>query len=149
MIDLAFTGISFGFLASIIAVTALYFRNRKLKLIKQREKFFKQNGGTVLKRKLSSYGDKMKTATIFSAQELEKATNNYAEDLVLGKGAYGTVYKGILHDKQLVAIKKSTAMDKDQIEQFINEVIILTQVKHRNVVQLLGCCLETEVPMLV
>ncbi|KAL7132223.1 hypothetical protein ABFS83_12G057600 [Erythranthe nasuta] len=143
-------GMSFGLLALIIGMTWLYFSIQKRKVINQREKFFHQNGGMLLKQQLSSDEGTTKSTKIFTAQVLEKATNNYAKDRILGQGGYGTVYKGILHDpQQIVAIKKSRVMDQTQIEQFINEVIILTQVNHRNVVKLLGCCLETEVPMLV
>ncbi|KAL2500227.1 Wall-associated receptor kinase 2 [Forsythia ovata] len=142
-------GVGFGFLASIIAVTWLYFSIKKRKLIKLRDKFFQQNGGVLLKQQISSNEGSMNSTKIFTAEELEKATNNYAEDRILGRGGYGTVYKGLLSDHQIIAIKKSRIMDQSQIEQFINEVIILTQVNHRNVVKLLGCCLETEVPMLV
>ncbi|KAG8377044.1 hypothetical protein BUALT_Bualt09G0127100 [Buddleja alternifolia] len=142
-------GISFGCLALIFAATLLYFSIKRRKLMKLREKFFQQNGGLLLKQQLSSNDINMKSTKIFTAEELEKATKNYAEERILGRGGYGTVYKGILHDQQIVAIKKSRIIDHSQIEQFINEVIILTQVNHRNVVKILGCCLETEVPMLV
>lgn len=131
----------------IIAGCWIYWGVKKRKLIKLKEKFFQQNGGLMLQQKLSN--GSIETAKIYTAEELKKATNNYHESRVLGQGGYGTVYKGILLDNKVVAIKKSKVCDQSQIEQFINEVLVLSQINHRNVVKLLGCCLETEVPLLV
>ncbi|KAL8218506.1 hypothetical protein R6Q57_021879 [Mikania cordata] len=135
----------------LIFVTWLYFGLKKRKLMILREKFFRQNGGIMLQQRLSGEKGAHDQAKIFTMEELKRATNNYDESRIIGKGGYGTVYKGVLSDNRIVAIKKSKLPDQteNQIEQFVNEVVILSQINHRNVVKLIGCCLETEVPLLV
>ncbi|XP_056158404.1 wall-associated receptor kinase-like 2 [Syzygium oleosum] len=107
-------------------------RKKKIK-----EKFFKKNGGLLLQQQLYS-----------GERNVEKTTDKFNEKRILGQGGQGTVYKGMLADGRIVAIKKSKVVDEGKVEQFINEVVILSQINHRNVVKLLGCCLETEVPVL-
>ncbi|XP_039160558.1 wall-associated receptor kinase-like 22 [Eucalyptus grandis] len=55
----------------------------------------------------------------------------------------------MLTDGKIVTVKKSKLIDKEKVEEFINEVIILSQVDHRNVVKLMGYCVETDIPLLV
>ncbi|KAK7831681.1 wall-associated receptor kinase 3 [Quercus suber] len=141
--------ISVGLLVLFVGSSWMYWGLKKRKLIKLREKFFQQNGGLLLQQKLSNRKGSVEASKIYSADEIKKATNNYDESRVLGQGGYGIVYKGILPDNKVIAIKKSKIGNQIQIEQFINEINVLTQINHRNVVKLLGCCLETEVPLLV
>ncbi|PNT67402.1 hypothetical protein BRADI_3g27058v3 [Brachypodium distachyon] len=101
---------------------------KKRKLAKIRQRYLLQNGGMLLKQQIN--------------QQLY-------DDNIAGRGGFGTVYRGILSDQMVVAIKKSQRVDQSQVEQFVNELVILSQVNHRHVVQLVGCCLESEVPLLV
>ena len=133
----------------LVCSSWLYLMVKQRKLIKLRQRFFEQNGGLILQQKLSKPENSTATAKIFTTEELKKSTNNYDETLIIGRGGFGTVYKGLLPDNRIVAIKKSKTVDESQIEQFINEVVVLSQINHRNVVKLLGCCLETQVPLLV
>ncbi|KAL8495067.1 hypothetical protein ACS0TY_019287 [Phlomoides rotata] len=112
----------------------------------RKNKFFK---GLFL-RKLSSINDGgTERIKLFSSKELAQATDQYNENRVLGRGGQGIVYKGMLPDGRIVAVKKLEGMDEANIDTFINEVVILSQINHRNIVKLLGCSLDTEVLLLV
>ncbi|KAM5587425.1 putative wall-associated receptor kinase-like 16 [Rosa sericea] len=141
--------VSIGLLVLFVGISWICCGIKRRQYTKLKEKYFKENGGLLLLQQLASHGGTVDTTKIFSTEELEKATNNYHESRILGEGGYGTVYKGILPDDKVVAIKKSKGGAPTQSDQFVNEVIVLSQINHKNVVKLLGCCLETEVPLLV
>ncbi|KAE8717869.1 S-adenosyl-L-methionine-dependent methyltransferases superfamily protein [Hibiscus syriacus] len=142
-------GSSLGLLVLIAGVWKLYKVLERRKNIKLKQKLFERNGGLLFQKKLSSNEGGLDKAKLFSSKELEAATDQYNENRILGRGGQGMVYKGMLPDGRIVAVKKSMTVNQGFLEQFINEIVILSQIDHRNVVKLLGCCLETEVPLLV
>ncbi|XBH74456.1 hypothetical protein VPH35_101400 [Triticum aestivum] len=114
---------------------------------REKDEYFKQNGGLKLYDEMRSR--QVDTIRILTEKEIKRATDNYNEDRVIGCGGHGMVYRGTLDDEKEVAIKKSKAVNDDCREEFVNEIIILSQINHRNIVRLLGCCLDVNVPMLV
>uniref|UniRef100_A0A0E0QWW2 Protein kinase domain-containing protein n=1 Tax=Oryza rufipogon TaxID=4529 RepID=A0A0E0QWW2_ORYRU len=121
---------------TFIMVTVLLFKL----LFEERRKtkeFFVKNGGPIL--------EKVDNIKMFKKEELKPIIQSCN---VIGKGGFGEVYKGLL-DNKLVAIKKSINVDKLQEKQFTNEIIIQSKVIHKNIIKLVGCCLEVDIPMLV
>ncbi|XP_055825780.1 LEAF RUST 10 DISEASE-RESISTANCE LOCUS RECEPTOR-LIKE PROTEIN KINASE-like 1.2 isoform X2 [Solanum dulcamara] len=76
---------------------------------------------------------------IFDYNELEEATNSFDSNKELGQGGFGTVYKGKLRDGRVVAVKRLYENNYKRVEQFRNEIEILTRLRHRNLVTLYGC----------
>jgi serine/threonine protein kinase len=142
-------GVGFGALFLLIGLWQLYKVFKRRRNERLRERYFKRNGGLLLQEQLSSGEVHVEKVKLFASEELDKATDHYNVNRMLGQGGQGTVYKGMLADGKIIAVKKSKILDEGNLRQFINEVVILSQINHRNVVKLLGCCLETEVPLLV
>ncbi|XP_050210965.1 proline-rich receptor-like protein kinase PERK1 [Mercurialis annua] len=97
---------------------------------------------TVIK-KLKSYRPRD-----ISYEELERATNGFSENNLLGEGGFGKVYKGILHD-EVVAVKKLKAGSGQGDEEFAAEVEFISRVHHRHLVELIGYCIDGEQRLLV
>ncbi|KAG4130879.1 hypothetical protein ERO13_D09G172200v2 [Gossypium hirsutum] len=126
--------IGLGSAATALLITGILFFRRKFSTTfhckfrnrdQDVEAFLKNNGGLVPKR--------------YSYSDIKKMTSSFKEKL--GKGGYGSVYKGKLPDGRLVAVKLLNT-SKGNGQEFINEVASISRTSHVNVVTLLGFCLE-------
>ncbi|KAG6392281.1 hypothetical protein SASPL_146495 [Salvia splendens] len=77
------------------------------------------------------------------------ATNKFCDENKLGQGGFGIVYKGVLAEGQEIAVKRLSKTSVQGVEEFKNEVKLIARLQHRNLVRLLGCCVEMEEKMLV
>ncbi|XP_027364936.1 cysteine-rich receptor-like protein kinase 10 isoform X2 [Abrus precatorius] len=85
----------------------------------------------------------------FELAKIEAATNKFAKENRIGKGGFGEVYRGILSDGQEIAVKRLTGSSRQGAVEFKNEVQVIAKLQHRNLVRLLGFCLEGEEKILI
>uniref|UniRef100_A0A0D3GXC0 non-specific serine/threonine protein kinase n=1 Tax=Oryza barthii TaxID=65489 RepID=A0A0D3GXC0_9ORYZ len=86
---------------------------------------------------------------VFSNAELKLATDNFSSQNILGEGGYGPVYKGVLPDGRVIAVKQLSQSSHQGKSQFVTEVATISAVQHRNLVKLHGCCIDSNTPLLV
>ncbi|XP_065620687.1 cysteine-rich receptor-like protein kinase 25 isoform X2 [Quercus suber] len=120
---------------SVVLLTMVYsFRRRKLK------KKYKEDAAKEITAE---------ECLIFDLATLKAATNNFSDENKLGKGGFGVVYKGTFLGGQEIAVKRLSSSSKQGVEEFKNEVSLLAKLQHRNLVRLLGFCLEGKEKILV
>ncbi|KAM0952318.1 putative protein kinase RLK-Pelle-DLSV family [Dioscorea sansibarensis] len=86
---------------------------------------------------------------LFDLSMLRDATANFSDENKLGQGGFGAVYKGLLHDGREIAVKRLSRGSGQGIEELKNELVLVAKLQHRNLVRLLGVCLEEQEKILV
>ncbi|KAK9936190.1 hypothetical protein M0R45_013045 [Rubus argutus] len=85
----------------------------------------------------------------FDLTTMAAATNNFSVANELGTGGFGSVYKGVLCNGKEIAVKRLSKNSGQGIEEFKNEVLLIAKLQHRNLVRILGCCVQDDEKMLI
>ncbi|KAK4714808.1 hypothetical protein R3W88_020715 [Solanum pinnatisectum] len=85
---------------------------------------------------------------LFDLSTIMKATNNFSIDRKIGEGGFGPVYKGILEGQE-IAVKRLSRTSTQGENEFMNEVVYIAKLQHRNLLKILGCCIEGEEKILM
>ncbi|CAI9087734.1 OLC1v1021881C1 [Oldenlandia corymbosa var. corymbosa] len=126
-------------ITSILALLVVFFLVRRSK---KRQKIINETSG------ISSIASH-KESLDYNFGQILACTNNFAIQNRIGEGGFGPVYKGTLPNGQAVAVKRLSRGSSQGTEEFINEIALVAKLQHRNLVQLLGYCLEGEEKLLI
>lgn len=94
-------------------------------------------------------GVRIEELPLFTLETLSNATDQFDSANMLGQGGFGPVYKGKLSNGQEIAVKRLVRSSNQGLEEFVTEVEVISKLQHRNLVRILGCCVESEEKMLV
>uniref|UniRef100_A0A5B7CBS9 non-specific serine/threonine protein kinase n=1 Tax=Davidia involucrata TaxID=16924 RepID=A0A5B7CBS9_DAVIN len=86
---------------------------------------------------------------LFTFRQIKAATNNFDDANKIGEGGFGSVYKGILLDGTVIAVKQLSSKSKQGNREFVNEIGMISGLQHPNLVRLYGCCVERNHLLLV
>ncbi|XP_057451257.1 G-type lectin S-receptor-like serine/threonine-protein kinase At4g27290 isoform X1 [Lotus japonicus] len=86
---------------------------------------------------------------LFDLTTIAAATNGFSMNKKIGEGGFGPVYWGKLTNGQEIAVKKLSSLSSQGMTEFINEVKLIAQLQHRNLVKLLGCCIQGQERVLI
>ncbi|XP_031247595.1 cysteine-rich receptor-like protein kinase 10 [Pistacia vera] len=95
------------------------------------------------------FGNDITKALQFDFGAIKVATNNFSTDNKLGEGGFGEVYKGILPNGRAIAVKRLSRRSCQGSAEFKNEIVLVAKLQHRNLVRLMGFCLEGEEKILI
>nr|ACF86639.1 unknown [Zea mays] len=95
------------------------------------------------KAKQAVEGDEdLHSVKVFSYNDLRKATQDFSDANKIGEGGFGSVFRGVLKDGTLVAVKVLSATSRQGVREFLTELTAISDIKHANLVTLIGCCAE-------
>ncbi|KAL4294867.1 hypothetical protein AHAS_Ahas18G0271000 [Arachis hypogaea] len=86
---------------------------------------------------------------LFALPTISMATSNFWIENKIGQGGFGPVYKGKLSDGRQIAVKRLSRSSGQGVTEFINEVKLIAKLQHRNLVRLLGCCIQGQEKLLI
>ncbi|XP_021719600.1 cysteine-rich receptor-like protein kinase 10 isoform X1 [Chenopodium quinoa] len=118
-------------------------------LFRRRKSWIKFGAASVFHRRDDSDESTSLVSLQFDFRTIKVATNNFSDDNKLGRGGFGTVYKGRLANGQEVAVKRLAKDSGQGDEEFKTEVLLVAKLQHKNLVRLLGFCIERKERLLI
>ncbi|EEF39192.1 ATP binding protein, putative [Ricinus communis] len=147
-------------LLSLLVIAVLLKRKRKKKTLKPRRA--ESAGWTPLRIYGGSSRSRMSEVTViaspgpngyhslrFPFADIQLATNNFDENLIIGSGGFGMVYRAVLKDNTKVAVKRGVPGSRQGLPEFQTEITVLSRIRHRHLVSLIGYCEEQSEMILV